>query len=150
MMLLIPINLDPAKNAVFNNNPDCKAILDVYPDFYNKIGYCLPWIGYFAIVNDIVVGYGGFKSQPKEGKVEIAYGTVERFEGQGIGTELCRQLVLLALQADASLTITARTLPENNASGKILMRNRFEYQGMVYDDDDGDVCEWKFTRHEPL
>jgi hypothetical protein len=38
----------------------------------------------------------------------------------------------------------ARTLPEENYSTKILRKNGFEWQGIVVDDDDGDVWEWEF------
>jgi RimJ/RimL family protein N-acetyltransferase len=143
-MLLIPIDIDKSKNEKFRNIEECVQILDVYPGFYQRVGFNKPWIGYFASLDgNEIVGCGGFKGKPIDGKIEIAYATFKGYEGQGMGTEICRQLVLLSLQTDPAIRITARTLPENNASTKILRRNGFEMLGIVYDEEDGNVWEWE-------
>src|SRR5687768_2941887 len=112
-MTLLPIELDVSLNKKFTDNPECAAILSVYPDYYNRVGFNKPWIGYFATIDGVeIIGAGGYKVQPQDGKIEIAYGTFKNFEGQGIGTEICRQLVLLSLQTNPSIRITARTLME--------------------------------------
>lgn len=87
------------------------------------------------------------KGKPKEGKVEISYGTFKKYEGSGIGTRICRQLVLLALETDPSIRITARTLPENIASMEILKKNGFKCLGTVYDEEDGNVLEWEYKKN---
>src|SRR5688572_11836182 len=116
-MLLLPIDIDESKNINFLENPECIPILQVYPEFYKKVGYNKPWIGYFVSMDgQEIIGAGGFKGKPKEGKVEIAYGTFRKYENQGIGTEICRQLVLLSLQTDRTIRITARTLQDGYAS----------------------------------
>lgn len=144
-MLLLPIDVDETKNAKFRDNQECVKVLNVYPDYYKKVGYNKPWIGYFATVDEHeMIGCGGFKGKPKDGRVEIAYGTFKKYEGRGIGTEICRQLVLLSLQTDPAIRITARTLKENNASTQILKHNGFEFAGVVFDEEDGDVWEWEF------
>lgn len=144
-MILVPIDIDNSKNARFAAHPDCVEILNIYPGYYNKVGYHLPWIGYFVVNdNSEIVGAGGYKGQPRDGKIEIAYSTFKKYEGKGVGTEICRQLVSLSLQTDPSVTITARTLPEFNASTTILTRNQFKCLGTVYDEEDGDVWEWKY------
>ena len=144
-MTLLPIDVDVSLNSKFKGNPECEAILCVYPDYYERVGYNKPWIGYFATVDgNEIIGCGGYKGKPREGKIEIAYGTFKNFEGKGFGTEICRQLVLLSLQTDPSIRITARTLMEINASTTILKRNGFECLGVVYDEEDGDVWEWEF------
>ncbi|MFD3001467.1 GNAT family N-acetyltransferase [Pontibacter toksunensis] len=144
-MKLIPIEMDDVLNANFNDNPECVVILNVFQEHYKKVGFQKPWIAYFAS-NDKgeIIGGGGFKGEPKNGRVEISYGTFKKFEGQGIGTRICQQLVSLALQTEPSISVTARTLPENRASIKILERNGFESIGTVYDDEDGNVLEWIF------
>jgi RimJ/RimL family protein N-acetyltransferase len=147
-MQLVPIDIEESKNTMFKENTDCKAILDIYPSFYSKVGFNKPWIGYFAPVDgNALVGTAGFKGKPKEGKVEIAYGTFKNYEGQGIGTEICRQLVLLALQSDPDVRITARTLQDGHASMAILKKNGFKYMGVVWDEEDGDVLEWELPRN---
>ena len=129
-MLLLPIDTDQTKNERFKENPECVPILNVYPDFYQRVGYNKPWIGYFVTIDrDEIVGAGGYKGKPREGKVEIAYGTFKRYEGQGIGTEICRQLVLLSQNTDPAIRITARTLQDGYASIKILKKNGFECFG---------------------
>jgi RimJ/RimL family protein N-acetyltransferase len=146
-MLLLPIDIDDSKNIRFKENPECLSILNIYPDYYKKVGYNEPWIGYFVTVDGHeIIGSGGYKGQPKEGKVEIAYGTFKKYEGRGIGTEICRQLVLLSLQTDPDIRITARTLQDGYASMGILKKNGFECLGIVYDDEDGDVLEWEFKK----
>jgi [ribosomal protein S5]-alanine N-acetyltransferase len=144
---LLPIDIDTTSNARFNANPECVEVLNVYPGYYNKVGYNLPWIGYFATDDDIeIIGCGGFKGKPRNGTIEIAYATFKKFQGKGIGTEICRQLVLLALRTDPSIRITARTLPEKSASTGILQRNGFKHLGVVFDEDDGDVWEWEYQK----
>jgi RimJ/RimL family protein N-acetyltransferase len=146
-MLLLPIDIDDSKNIRFKENPECLSILNIYPDYYKKVGYNEPWIGYFVTVDGHeIIGSGGYKGQPKEGKVEIAYGTFKKYEGRGIGTEICRQLVLLSLQTDPDIRITARTLQDGYASMGILKKNGFECLGIVYDDEDGNVLEWEFKK----
>ena len=143
-MILLPIELDENQNEPFRNNPECIPILEVYPGYYKTIGFNKPWIGYFVSRGGSeIIGTGGYKGKPKEGKIEIAYGTFKQHEGKGVGTEICRQLVLLALRTDPSLRITARTISDSNASATILKRNGFECKGIVHDDEDGDVFEWE-------
>lgn len=146
-MKLLPIDIDETQNLHFSKNPECLEVLTAYPDYYKKVGYTPPWIGYF-LMNDKneIVGCGGYKGKPKDRTVEIAYGTFKKFEGQGVGTQICRELVLLSLLTDPAIKIRARTLPENHASIEILKRNGFECLGLVYDEDDGDVLEWEFKK----
>jgi RimJ/RimL family protein N-acetyltransferase len=86
----------------------------------------------------------GYRRKPVNGKIEIAYGTIERYRQKGVGTTICKLLVNLALAADPSIRITARTLPEENFSTRILMKNRFVFTGTVNDPEDGDVWEWQY------
>lgn len=147
-MQLIPIDTDETRNLKFRGNHECIAVLDVYPDYYRKVGFNKPWIGYFATMDgNEIMGTAGYKGKPKNGKVEIAYGTFKKYEGRGIGTEICRQLVLLALQSDPDVRITARTLQDGHASMAILKKNGFECMGIVWDEEDGDVLEWELPKN---
>ena len=147
-MLLIPIEVDESQNMKFRENPECIPILELYPDYYKKVGFNKPWIGYFATIRgQEIIGTGGYKGKPTNGKVEIAYGTFKKHEGQGMGTEICRQLVLLSLQTDSTIRITARTLQDGYASMEILKKNGFECLGIVFDEEDGNILEWEFKQH---
>ncbi len=114
-MTLRPLLIDEDKNQEIFANPDCKEIFKSYPDYYYKTGYNPPWIGYFVIRDDKVVGVCGFVGQPKEGRVEIAYGTFKQYEGQGIASFSCWELMAIAVSVDAQIIITAKTAPEENA-----------------------------------
>ncbi len=144
-MKLLPIDKDETLKKEFLANPECIEILSVFRNLYIRVGFEKPWIGYFTTLeNNEIIGVAGFKGKPKNGKVEISYGTFKNYQQQGIGTELCHQLVLLSLQKDKKVKITARTLPENNASTRILKKNGFKFSGPVWDEDDGNVWEWEY------
>jgi ribosomal-protein-alanine N-acetyltransferase len=142
---LLPIKEFLDENTEFITHPDCSESLEMSVMFYSRVGYCIPWVGYYASANGKLVGSCGFKGRPIEGKVEIAYGTFPSFQHHGIGTEICRALVLLAKTTDPTIKITARTLMEENYSAKILRRNGFLWKGIVLDPDDGEVWEWEYA-----
>lgn len=146
MLELIPIKQTLEENQQFETNPDSREILLMTVDYYKIIGFIPPWIGYFARLNEQLVGSAGFKGQPVDNKIEIAYYTFPGYMQQGIGTEICRHLVLLAQEANPTLIITARTLPENNYSTRILEKNNFKLSGTIWDKDDGDVWEWHYEK----
>jgi len=145
-MTLHPVQRTMEENSEFMSSPDCCESLEMTVAFYSSVGYNPPWIGYYAEVNGVLAGAAGFKGRPVSGKVEIAYGTFPTHQRQGIGTEICRQLVALALSTDPSLGVTARTLMEESYSTRVLRKNGFECQGIVMDDDDGEVWEWVFKK----
>jgi RimJ/RimL family protein N-acetyltransferase len=147
-MQLLAIQPQLENNPQFINNQKCHEMLKVCAEYYKVIGFNPPWICYYAEKNGELVGSAGFKGAPKYNRVEIAYGTFAAWQRQGIGTAICKLLVNAALQADASVTITARTFEKNNASSKILMKNGFVLQGIVNDPEDGDVWEWEFEQQE--
>lgn len=147
-MQLIPIKKNLEDNLEFINDPACRETIHMTIDFFKKVGYQPPWIGYYALQNDILVGSAAFKGAPQNGVIEIAYGTFEPYRQQGIGTDICKLLVELAQATDPDLTITARTLPRHNFSTKILEKNGFIFSGTVNDPEDGDVWEWVYQKKE--
>lgn len=143
----MPISSDENLNREFANHPGCNEYLQMNVDFFKRIGYNPPWIGYYAKLNNEFVGAAAFKGKPKNNKVEVAYGTFAEHRDKGIATEICRQLVLLALQTDAKVIITARTLPEENASAHVLRKNGFVLLGFIWDEEDGNVWEWEYKKN---
>ena len=146
-MTLKPIHIDEDKTKDIYANPSCQEIFKSYPDYYYKVGYNPPWIGYFVIWDERVVGVAGFTGQPKNDRVEIAYGTFKDYEGQGIASFSCIQLISIAKTADPAVIITAKTSPEHNASTKILQRNGFEFTGIVQDEEIGNAWEWIYRNN---
>ncbi|MES2556623.1 MAG: GNAT family N-acetyltransferase [Bacteroidota bacterium] len=141
-MILKAITPNEDKTTDAYASTDCQQLLTMYEEFYPEIGFNIPWVGYFVILDHQIVGSCGFVGQPKEGKVEIAYWTFSAFEGQGIASFACNQLVAIATQADPGLTITAKTAPEHNASTKILEKNHFVFAEIVQDDEIGNAWLW--------
>lgn len=90
-----------------------------------------------------MVGTCSFVGAPKAGRVEIAYYTFPPFEGRGIASLACAELVRIAHAADPSLTITAKTAPEHNASTRILQKNGFVHTGSVEDEEIGEAWGWE-------
>ena len=111
----------------------------------------LRWGGYFAVDESTreVVGSCAFKSAPSEvGEVEIAYFTYPGFEGHGYATEMARKLVQLAIGAPEVLRVIAHTLPEANASTRVLTKVGMSFAGEVIDPQDGRVWRWQLVNQQ--
>ena len=141
-MTIKPLLIDEDKSKDIYANEYCQELFKSYPGYYYKTGYNPPWIGYLVFLENIVVGVGGFTGQPKNGRVEIAYGTFKEYEGRGVASFICQQLISISKTTDPTVIITAKTAPENNGSVKILKRNGFEFTGIVQDEGIGDAWEW--------
>jgi RimJ/RimL family protein N-acetyltransferase len=143
MVKLIPIEKDMDISHI--TDEPVKSNLELTFEYYEKIGFAKPWISYLIEVQDECVGICAFKGKPVDNRVEIAYHTFPAYEGQGIATQACKMLVDIAQNEDQNITITARTLPEKNASTSVLTKNKFNLTGTVMDPDDGEVFEWVFA-----
>jgi [ribosomal protein S5]-alanine N-acetyltransferase len=98
--------------------------------------------GFVAVHQEesLVMGTCGFKGPADEnGVVEIAYGIVPSYQGQGFATEAAAALVEFAYQADGVTQVIAHTLPKPNASTRVLAKCGFKYVGEANDPDEGPV-----------
>lgn len=143
-MNLLPIGPTLADNPGFLNDPDLEPMLSMTVDFFSRIGYVPPWIGYVAERDGVLVAGVAFKGPPRHGRVEIAYGVFPPYQHRGIATDLCGQLVRLARQTDPTVVVTACTLPEETFSTRVLQKNQFVRVGTVWDEEDGEVWEWEY------
>jgi [ribosomal protein S5]-alanine N-acetyltransferase len=116
----------------------CTSTIAMYP---NQLPM-LPWVGYLAEKNGVFVGTCAYKSSPENGEVEIAYFTFPEYEGQGVATLMAQWLINIANQHGVSC-VKAQTLPEKNASVRILERLNFVFVGSVDHPEDGKVWEWR-------
>lgn len=102
-----------------------------------------PEWGCFLVADDSVatiIGSCGYKYAPAaDGSVEIAYGIFPPHEGQGHATAVARELVARA----GRRKVIAHTLPERNASCRILEKLGFACVGEVEDPEDGPVWRWE-------
>jgi RimJ/RimL family protein N-acetyltransferase len=119
-------------------SPDWLARLDASPD---------PWTLGFAVVhraNDIRIGSCGFKGPPSaDGRVEIAYGIDADHQGKGYATEAAEALTAYAFRSGQVRVVMAHTLPEANASTRVLTKCGFRFVGEVTDPEDGLVWRWE-------
>jgi [ribosomal protein S5]-alanine N-acetyltransferase len=108
-----------------------------------------PWRHGFALVHrddERIIGSAAFKGPPDDdGVVEIAYGIAPGYQGRGLATEAAGALVAFALERVDVTSIRAHTMPENDASGRVLAKNGFHQLGEVIDPEDGRVWRWERT-----
>ena len=105
-----------------------------------------PWGGYLCVDTDaaVVVGTCGFKAAPAaNGDVEIAYFTFPNFEGRGYATQMTEALINIAAPSPNARRVIAHTLPEQNASTRVLEKSGMCFVGEVIDPDDGLVWRWE-------
>ncbi len=148
MLTLKPILIDEDPTKEIYANEYCREMFKSYPSYYYKTGYNPPWIGYFVMQDERVVGVGGFIGKPINGKIEIAYGTRKEWKGQGIASFTCSQLIAIVKINDPTVIITAKTSPEHNASTKILQHNGFVFAQITQDDDIGDAWLWALMENK--
>ena len=128
---------------------------DVSPEWLARLQASVdadPWRHGFLVVereHQAAIGTAGFKGPPDaDGMVEIAYGIVPSFEGRGYATEAAMALVRFARDTTAVRLIRAHTLPEANASTRVLTKCGFRHTDDVIDPDDGPVWRWELPQSE--
>src|SRR5690349_6774332 len=89
-----------------------------------------------------LIGLGGFKGPPTDGRVEIGYGISPSYRHRGYATEAA-QLMVDTARAAGVTTVIAHTLPEPNYSTRILTTLGFTQTATASDPDEGDVWLWE-------
>lgn len=106
-----------------------------------------PWQHGFAMVHvadQMMIGLASFKAPPNADRVvEIAYGVAPEYQGKGYATEAAQALTDYAFTTGKVRTVCAHTLPEPNASTKVLAKCGFKNLGEVMDPEDGRVWRWE-------
>jgi [ribosomal protein S5]-alanine N-acetyltransferase len=131
---------DPVEPVVVP--PAIAELCSATSSLLERLGHVVPWTGYVAIASGEVVGVGAFVGPPKAGRVEIAYFTLPEHEGKGFATQTARHLVDIARTSPIPVEIVAKTMPEANASTRILERLGFDMVGVETDDDIGEAWGW--------
>jgi RimJ/RimL family protein N-acetyltransferase len=126
---------------------------DVSPEWLARLRTAAdadPWRhGFFVVEREhrAIIGTAGFKGPPDaDGMVEIAYGIVPSFEGRGYATEAAMALVRFARETADVTLMRAHTLPEANASTRVLTKCGFRHTDDVVDPEDGPVWRWELRR----
>jgi RimJ/RimL family protein N-acetyltransferase len=88
---------------------------------------------HFAIVDRRLDELRGALSlrRDSEGTANIGYWIGVPYWGQGLATEACAALVAFGFECWALTAINGRHLPENPASGRVLLKNGFRAQGRI-------------------
>ena len=104
-----------------------------------------PWCGYIGWQADQPLGFGGFVGEPDaDGVVEIGYLTFPAHEGRGVASAVAAGMITIA-RSHGLRSVTAHTLPQENASTSVLRRNGFERDGVAQDPDEGTVWRWRLN-----
>jgi RimJ/RimL family protein N-acetyltransferase len=111
-------------------------------------GAAAPWACYLAIdpARLLVIGTCAFKGPPDADRaVEVAYFTFPSHEGRGYATAMARALRDQAASEGTVRVVRAHTLPERNASARILEKLGFRLTGEVIDPEDGLIWCWDWA-----
>jgi len=76
-----------------------------------------------------LVGWGGFKGAPAGGRVEVGYEIAPERQGRGLATAALQAMVAEAFTDDRVREVVAHTLPERNASNRVLEKAGFGFDG---------------------
>ena len=123
---------DPAVTGQFASEMAAVAAMSHVP----------PWCGYIGRRDGNPVGFGGFKSAPVDGVVELGYLTFPAHEGTGVATDVTMLMLAVARYGGVTLVL-AHTLPEHNASTKVLQKCGFAWVGEIHDPNEGIVWRWE-------
>jgi len=94
-----------------------------------------------------IVGVCGYTGPPDaDGTVEIAYAIAPTCQGRGLATRAAAELVRRAFADNRTRLVCAHTLPEHNASTRVLEKLGMRFVGLANDADEGTVWRWELTR----
>ena len=93
-----------------------------------------------------LVGWGGFKGAPADGLVEVGYEIAESRRGQGLATAATEAMVAEAFRDENITAVIAHTLPERNASVRVLEKAGFAHDGEA---EEGGTPVWRHRRDRP-
>ena len=102
------------------------------------------WYSHLIIEADTntVVGFGGYKGPPTDGEVEIGYSVAPGYQRRGHATAAAQLLIEYARSAGVT-RVCAYTLPEPNASTRVLTRCGLTRTEVVEDAHEGYVWRWE-------
>jgi ribosomal-protein-alanine N-acetyltransferase len=92
-----------------------------------------------------LVGWGGFKGPPRDGVVEIGYEIAQARRERGLATAAVRAMVAEAFADERVEAVIAHTLPERNASNRVLEKAGFRFDGDALESGRG-VWRYRLTR----
>jgi ribosomal-protein-alanine N-acetyltransferase len=156
---LIPFSLDLMKAAMTDKAklgemlgvgvPDSwpgSDLAEALPIFVKNIDPSNPVWDWLIIhkADRVLIGDVGFMGGPdEEGVVEIGYSIVPEYRNQGYATEMASSLIQWALQRQEIKMIIAKTLKDNIASIKVLVKIGMHCVGV-----EGDYLKWEIRQQD--
>ena len=132
------LSFDAAREAI----PYSRAYLEAHPED-------APWWTHFIVhrADRALLGLGGYKGRPDaDGSVEVGYAIAPPYQGRGLATEATRGMIEHAFAHTEVLQVLAHTLPEPNASTRVLEKAGLAFVGPIIDPDDGEIWRWRILR----
>jgi RimJ/RimL family protein N-acetyltransferase len=93
-----------------------------------------------------LVGWGGFKGPPADGVVELGYEIAGSRQGRGLATAATRAMLAEAFADRRVSRVIAHTLPERNASNRVLEKAGLRFDGEARE---GERTVWRFSVSPP-
>jgi ribosomal-protein-alanine N-acetyltransferase len=128
---------------------------DGWPEFPEAVDFTLArlaehpdqaaWWMHFFLSDGVLVGSGGYVGPPRDGVVEFGYEIAPQYRGRGLGRAAARAMVEQAF-ATGVTEVVAHTLPELNASARLLVDLGFTRGEPVESSEDGSVWPWRLSR----
>ena len=103
------------------------------------------WGARLFVDGDTLVGWGGFKGPPRRGVVELGYEIATARQGRGLATAAVREMIAEAHEAGEVRSLVAHTLPEANASTRVLEKAGFAFEGEATEEGTP-VWRWRLRR----
>jgi RimJ/RimL family protein N-acetyltransferase len=110
-----------------------------------------PWGSqlFFDGADGALIGFGGFKGEPRDGDVEIGYAVAPARQGRGIATAVVAILVERATAAGVTI-VSAHTLGADNPSTAVLRKSGFRRVAELDDAEVGPIWRWELALDAPL
>jgi RimJ/RimL family protein N-acetyltransferase len=144
-MNLLAIDRNGTVSGLATQIPEVgQSAIESTVQLYSKVGWIQPWIGYLAFEDGTCVGTCAFPSAPRNNVVEIAYFTFPGNDGRGVATRMAALLISLAKASAPNVVVTAHTLPEENASTRVLRKLGFVLDGLRIHEEDGLIWVWSY------
>ncbi len=93
-----------------------------------------------------LVGWGGYKGEPKQGVVEFGYAIAPGERGKGYATAAAQAMIDRAFASPEVSAVTAHTLAADSASTAILRKLGFAKGAELIDPEDGPIWNWRRER----
>ncbi|NJM76642.1 MAG: GNAT family N-acetyltransferase [Acaryochloridaceae cyanobacterium RU_4_10] len=157
---IVPCSVEHLEKLIEGTDAFLKAYglqaIDGYMPFDGALQYILnqmkgsqiwhPWLPYLFVFypDQSLVGLGGFKSVPDSKRtVEIGYSVAPKYQNKGFATSAARQLIEVAFELKLVDCVCAHTLPEPNASTRVLEKCGITKVSQTIDPEVGNVWRWE-------